>query len=281
MPRTIKRFIIIAIYFLLFGSIFLFFYSLRDDSEPTCFDGKRNQGEKQTDCGGPCNACVEDFSDAKDLTVIEKHFVPAVTGSYDVVLRVKNPNPSYGSGSFDYTVSLHDASGGILGSRTGNGFILPTEEKYIVVPNVKAATKPASVKVAIKDQEWSRFTDYEKPKLRIYNKRYNPVSSGSAFSEAFGLLRNESPFDFRDVQIYVILKDKGGAVVAAHKTEFNTLDAAEERDFRLLWPQSFVGDVDLDNGVIMEAEADVFNTENFVKKYLEGGQFQELEEDNR
>jgi len=277
MSRTIKRLIIITIYLLLFGGIFLFFYSLRDAPVPTCFDGVRNQGEKHTDCGGPCNACVEDFSDAKDLTIIEKNFVPAVTGSYDVVVRVKNPNPSYGSGSFDYTVSLHDASGGILGSRTGEGFILPTEEKYIVVPNVKASTKPASVKVAIKDPQWSRFTDYEKPELHIYNKRYNPVSSGPGFSEAFGLLRNESPFDFRDVQIYVILKDKGGTVVAAHKTQFNTLDAAEERDFRLLWPQSFSGEVDLEDGVIMEAEADVFNSENFVKKYLPGGQYQDLQ----
>lgn len=280
MPRTIKRLIIIAIYLLIFGGIFMFFYLLHDDPVPTCFDGVRNQGEKEIDCGGPCNECVEDFSDAQDLVVVEKHFVPAVEGSYDVVVRVKNPNPSYGSASYDYIVSLRDAQDDVLGSRVGTGFILPTEEKYIVIPNVKASMRPARVHVEIEDPTWSRFTDYEKPELRIYNKRYNPVSSGPAFSEAFGLLRNESPFDFRNINIYVILKDGSGSVVAAHKTDFQTLDAGEERDFRLLWPQSFSGTVDLEEGIIMEAEANVFDSKNFVKKHLLGGQFQELQNDD-
>lgn len=279
MPRTIKRFIIITIYLLLVGGIIFFFYSLNDDPMPTCLDGIRNQGEDHIDCGGPCNACAEDYSDAKNLTVTEKHFVPAVEGSYDVVARIANPNPSYGSLSFRYVVSLRDAEGDVLGSRTGTGFILPTEEKYIVVPNVKAAQTPVSVDIELKDSQWSRFSDYEKPKLRIYNKRYNPTSNGPSFSEAYGLVRNESSFDFRDIMIYVILKDQSGKVVAAHRTNFQTLDAGEERDFRLLWPQSFSGDVDPEQGVIMEAEANVFDSKNFVKKYLPGGQFQELQND--
>jgi len=28
---------------------------------PTCFDGIQNQGEKETDCGGPCKRCKSDF----------------------------------------------------------------------------------------------------------------------------------------------------------------------------------------------------------------------------
>ncbi len=52
-----------------------------------------------------------------------------------------------------------------------------------------------------------------------------------------------------------------------------TVQASEERDFRLLWPTAFPGTV---TRVEMEAEADVYSTENFIRQYLPGGRFQEF-----
>ncbi len=39
-----------------------FMFSVKDknnDGSPSCFDGVKNQGEKNTDCGGPCDPCQE------------------------------------------------------------------------------------------------------------------------------------------------------------------------------------------------------------------------------
>jgi hypothetical protein len=128
------------------------------------------------------------------------------------------------------------------------------------------------VEISLITPKWEEFFGYEKPELNIYSKRYDLISSGVGYSEAKGLLRNESTFDFNSIKINVVLRDEDGNPVAFNKTEMNTINAGEERDFRLLWPINFPGSV---QGVEMEAEANVFDSQNFIKKYIrEAEQFQ-------
>lgn len=43
--------------------LILFMSACSTNIEPTCTDGIQNQGELDTDCGGPCNACIPEFPD--------------------------------------------------------------------------------------------------------------------------------------------------------------------------------------------------------------------------
>jgi len=272
MNRGIKRIIIIFIYLAILLLIALFIYWIAK-ADPTCFDGKRNQNETSVDCGGGCTPCPEVIK-TQPLSVSEKDFVYGGQGKYDVMAKISNPNNQYGSSFFSYEFTLTDSSGNTISERKGKGFILPAETKYIIENNLETNVAPGKVEVRIIDTNWDSFSGYEKPKLNIYNKRYDLISSGVGYSEVYGLLRNESPFDFNLIKINVILRDSAGRPVALNSTDMRTVNANEQRDFRLYWPTSFPGEV---QNVEMEAEADVYSTDNFTKKYIPGGKFQNLQ----
>ena len=262
-----KKLLIIIIYLILFFAIGLLFY-LAFKPKPTCFDGKKNQGESGIDCGVPCSPCKE-IPQAENLKILEKSFVVGLPGKYDLMAKIENPNGGYGSSNFHYQFLLKDSSGSILAEREGSSFILPAETKYVIETNMDAGSPPAEADINITaNVVWDKFEgfgEHEKPQLNIYNKRYNPISSGAGFSEVYGLLRNESFFYFNLVNINIVLRDASSKPVALNKTEMRTVISGEERDFRLVWPYSFPGDV---QNVEIEAEANVFDSQNFIKKYL-------------
>src|SRR3989344_197066 len=269
--RQQKRIIIIGIYLVIFLSIgTLIFFAVAP--APSCTDGKRNQREEKVDCGGPCATCPE-MPNVAALAVTEQEVLFGGSGVYDVVASIANPNQEHGASTFSYAMILLNNSGEQIAERRGTTFILPSETKQIVETNIPASIAPSRVDVTVSDVRWEQFSGYEKPQLNIYNRQFAPISSGVGFAQVQGLLRNESSFDFNSVRIVVVLRNAAGVPVAAHKTEMRTVDAGEARDFRLIWPNSFPGDV---QRLEMEAEADVYNSQNFVKKYLPGGKFQEL-----
>lgn len=270
MGRKLKRSIIILIYLVLFG-LFIWGVVWLILPAPTCSDGKQNQRESGVDCGGPCSPCVPPIT-AEPLQVVEKALVPTGQGNFDVVTRIKNPNIQYGSAVFSYEIILKDAAGSVVATRSGRSFILPVETKYIIEPNIKTSAEPTTVEVNISGYQWQQFSGYEEPGINVYNKRYSLIASGAGFSEVYGLLKNESEFDFNLIKISVILRDVTGKVLAVNNTEMKTVNASGQRDLRLIWPVSFPGEV---VSVEIEAEANLYDSQNFIKQYFPGGKFQQ------
>jgi hypothetical protein len=218
------------------------------------------------DCGGVCGKCVIEPV-LSDLVVIESAWVLGGKGNeYDFVGKISNPNNDYGASSVPYTFRVLDASGIVLAEKTGTSFILPKEEKYIVETSTSLSRAPSRVDVIFGKVEWEKFSGYkEKPALDVYNKRFERVTSGVGFGQAKGLVVNNSPFDFTNLGIVVVLRDGGGKVVALQKTEQDTLRSGEQRDFTLLWPDSFPGDVEK---VEVQTDANVYRTDTFIRTYL-------------
>ncbi len=276
--RQTKRLAIIIIYIFIFSLIASLFYWIFRPS-PTCHDGKKNQGEEEIDCGGPCKACPVVIK-AKDLEIEKQRFINSSPKMYDVVIKIKNPNEQYGAKSFRYNVKLLDANNKVLVSRSGYSFILPREEKYLIETNLKIKNDylPHKMKVTFENYDWKEFTQYnEKPQLNVYQKRYEKVNSPEVFGAVYGLVKNDSPFDFNSVIVKVVLKNKAGDILAVNSTQMNTLTAGEERDFRLIWPRSFPGNV---FKIEVEPEANVYDSLNFTKKYLPHQKFQNYENEN-
>ena len=63
----------------------------------------------------------------------------------------------------------------------------------------------------------------------------------------------------------MILFDQRDIPIAVNKTVQNTLDAQTQREFRLMWPNTFPGTI---AHTEMEAETNVFDSSNFMKKYI-------------
>ncbi|OGC56313.1 hypothetical protein A2976_00010 [candidate division WWE3 bacterium RIFCSPLOWO2_01_FULL_41_9] len=273
--RNSKRSIIIGVYviLLIFFGVWLFYVIT---PKPHCFDGKQNQKEDGIDCGGPCTACMI-APEVDALHISEAHIVFGGAQLYDVVARVENPNDDYGSARFDYTLLLTNDQGITVAERSGTSFILPLQGKYLVATNIELAERPQSITVRVDNVVWEKFQDYEAPQLTIRNKKFDYISGGTGFGEAFGIVRNESPFDFSTITVTVILRDAQKIPLAVNTTEMRTVTSGEEREFRLRWPVSFPGDV---RSVDVDAEANVFSQETFLNRYLPGGRFQDLQQDS-
>ncbi|MFZ2300222.1 MAG: hypothetical protein WAW00_03780 [Candidatus Moraniibacteriota bacterium] len=274
LTRRNKQYVIAGIYLVIAVLLGVLIYYAFIKAPETCFDGRQNQDEQGADCGGACQAVCQEIIVGEDLVAKETAFVPGGENRYDALVKIYNPNDEIGASAFAYTVSLKDGSGAVLATRSGTSYILPQENKYILELNLETAAAPASVAFEISDTEWKRFSGYQaKPTINVYQKRYGQISSGVGFGEAYGLLSNESPYDFRTIAVKVVLRDDAGDPLAFNMTEMRTVQAGEERDFRLIWPSAFPGTV---AKVEMEVDADVYHSDNFIRQYLPGGKFQEF-----
>lgn len=272
--RSFKQVIIFSVYCLLAMLLGIIIYYAFLKAPVSCVDGKQNQNETGIDCGGICQAVCQEIVPGVDLVIQEITFLPAGNGLYDVLAKVYNPNDEVGASSFEYTISLKDSAGVTLITRSDRGYILPQESKYIISLNFAATSLPVAASLQIENVQWERFTGYQtKPTINIYQKRYNQISSGVGFSEVYGLLSNESQFDFRSIVVKVILRDAENRALAFNTTEMRTVKSHEERDFRLVWPNSFPGTVEK---VETEVDADVYHSDNFMRQYLPEGRYQEF-----
>lgn len=250
---------------LIWGGYFLF------RTQPTCTDGLKNQNEQGVDCGGVCSLqCVRSV-ETNALEVKESALLYSTPDRFDVLVAVHNPNDEAGASSFHYRMELKDAAGTTVAVREGNSFILPQETKYLPEINV-SAPQAKTVSVTFSDYQWQRFSGYqERPDITVSKKSYESISSGVGFGKAFGIVKNGSPFDFRSIRVKVVLRDVSGNPVGVNTTEMRTVTAGDVRDFMLIWPTAFPGTVD---HIETEIEADVFHSENFVKRYMPSQDFQ-------
>jgi len=262
--RIKKRMIIILVFLLIFFLISYFLYSVISP-DPSCSDGKQNQNEKGVDCGGVCSPC-RDLSQAQDLVVRENSFVFGGNDTYDGLIKISNPNNAIGSPLFSYKAVLKDELGNVINEKIGKGFILPAETKYLVLTGfpVGQNVNPAKLDFEISAVEWEEFTQYQKPQLSIYSKRFNLLSD-MVGGEVYGILRNESGFDFNLIKVNLILRDANNKLVALNSTQMNAVRSGDERDFKLIWPYQLPGEV---VNIEAEAEADTYNSQNFIKTYI-------------
>ena len=272
MIRTqIKKITIIIIFSVTLLILGVLLYSwIISGPKKSCFDGILNQDETEMDCGGICPACV--LRAKNDIRVISSGFLESgIHNQYDIYGEIENPNSDLGSSKFEYSFFLKDSDGTVIANKTGSGFILPGEKKYLVENNIEALAVPKTAELEIKNTEWIRFEGYEKPQLKIVNKNYRMIDSGVGFSEATGILRNEPPFEFTVIKLQMILKDEEQNIIALNSTVINSVRSNESREFRAFWPNRFSGEV---ANLEFQADVNIFDSESFAKKYLNPNEFQ-------
>ncbi len=267
-----KRIIIIVIYLAIFLLFSLSLYSYFKP-RPSCFDGKQNQNEKGIDCGGVCTKEC-DIVKAQPLIIGKTGTVPSgIEGKYDFYAYITNPNTTFGSKKFTYTLKFKNLAGEVIMTKNESGFILPMERKYLIIENINLPSQPANIDLKVDSSDWIKFNTYYKaPNIAIVNKRYKEVSNGINFAEAYGLLKNHSPYDFNSIKVKIILKDAEGKIVALNSTQMNTVNSGEQRDFKLFWPNRFNGSV---SNMEAQAEVDIFSSNVFIKKFYKSRKFQQ------
>jgi len=263
--RGLKRTIIVLVYLLLLSLLGTAFYFLFLRTEPTCTDGKLNQGEEKVDCGGPCPKC-EEIPKIENAQILEKSIIPSGMNKYDALVKIKNPNSLFGIDRLEYSFNFLDEDGKIISQKEGASFLLPAETKYIFAFNINLDKRPASVDFRVKSYKWQKFSGYEEPNIALYQKEFSFISGGPGFAELKLKIQNRSGYDFRKITTRAVLRDRQGNPLAINETNNNDVRINEEREVIFRWNEPFSQDIDVQN-IEVEGEANVFDEENFMKKY--------------
>lgn len=262
--RRKKKIKIALIYFsivLVFGSIF--YFTIRPKS--SCSDGIKNQSEKGIDCGGPCFPCVEEVKPV-DLDILNAEVVYDFDNKYDVAIKIKNNNEVFGASNIKFRVIFQNENREEITSYSieKGYFILPKEEKFLVVQGISSDAHPSFVRVEFGEISWDKFSQYEEPRLVVVASDYNDKPAEGGFSKITGTLVNKSDIDFETIKINAIIQDSNGKLLATNYQIINTMRANEQRDFIMFFPREFSGSV---SNVKIEAETNVFDSENYIKSH--------------
>lgn len=271
--RIRKQITIVAIVVLFFVIAGAWLYFVLKP-EPTCLDGIKNQDEEEIDCGGKvCPSC-----EIKTINQPEVFWVKAISSGgdfYDLVAKIRNPNPNFGAAEMKYYFEIKDKDGQIIGRKEGTTFILPGSAKYIIETNFESKEKieMADLKIeTIETDEWIKLKDYQSPEFFVKDKKFTVASQPSYVAEASGTIQNNTFFDFDKIYISVVVFNKYEEAIGVSESEARTMISGEGRYFSTKWFNPFEGEV---NSIDIQAETNLFLDGNFMRKFGEPGAFTE------
>lgn len=273
--RAFKQIIIGAVFLLAFSLVgFSIYRGLRE--EPTCFDGRRNQGEEGTDCGVICgNTCLDQLKaleiPAVNLFRVQESFQD---NDYDILLKVRNPNVRFGASQFKYEISLFNVDNELIGEQSGFGYILPGQVRYLFIPRLVTKIPARRAEARITMVEWARLGEGLSGNIffDIRNKEFHPEGKPGIASFVQGSVFNATDFDFEKADVIAVAV-KNGQPIAANKTDLRTFRSHEERIFTMDWIFALPVTPDY---LEVEAYTNVFESENFISRYGTQEKFQRL-----
>ena len=232
--RFLKQLIFGVFYLAIFGGTFYVVYLLSFQGVPSCFDNRRNQGEVEIDCGGPCVPC-----ELKHLSPIsffgEPEILPIDKESVAVFFRVKNPNAAYGAESLRYTLNFYDIAGIKLGETSGSTFVYPGRIRALVeVPIKLSAERVTRVDLKVSDLKWRSKADFDTPSVQSRNIKVEFPQKDQA--KITGVVLNNNSFPLSSADIMITIGDKLGTKIGASRTILRDLLPFQERAFSVFLP---------------------------------------------
>jgi len=260
MSRNLKRIAIIFFFLLTIAGIVTGIMWLKS-TKPTCFDGIKNGEEEGIDCGSVCKkSCPTPTEKPLPLEVNVKDFqVVQGESTCSLVASVKNPNSTLGGQHVPYRF--------VWGSieKKGEFYIFPGEnERYISEMNVPCQNGVQPTLQIGDPPKWEVFKGFEKPSLSIIDSKLEYLNSPSEFAEIKGTIKNNSPFDLKEIEIFVVVKNSLDQVVAVNRTTINSILVSEKRDFRMFWVDPFPQE---GGSYKFFTSSNLFNNANFVRAY--------------
>ena len=131
MRRPTKKFIYGVFYLVILILIVMWIYNGIFTSDPTCFDGSKNQNETGVDCGGVCVPC-----DEKELSLLRPGLIqifPLRNGRVVILGNVTNPNESHDAEKFSYDFIVYDTANHLLEKISGDDSVSSLERRYIFI----------------------------------------------------------------------------------------------------------------------------------------------------
>jgi hypothetical protein len=236
-----RRFLIVTGIVLFFSvvigvPIFFTFYEA-----PTCSDGKMNQGESGTDCGGPCpRLCSAETVSPLVLWARPFEIVPGV---YSVVAYVENLNLDAQVEYAPYVFRLVDSKNVLVAERTGWTPISPNG----VTPVFEGGIETGERKVARAFFEftgdpfvWKTVEEDLPRQLLVRNPQ---LFSAASAPKVTAKLENVSSVTIEEIEVVAALFDTQDNLVSASQTYVEKIAKRESVDVVFTWPYPFTTQV--------------------------------------
>lgn len=220
--------------------------------EASCSDGRRNQGEEQADCGGPCLSCA--FRERRDIKIFWARHVRVRENTYDVAAEVKNPNVKLGAASFEYEFKLFDAAGVAVASRRGRSFLYPSETAHLAEIGLVSGRVIRNTTITIHDPVWV-LADTVGPDVIAGGKEFAlEAAEDGRRSAVRAVISNRTIGDVPNVTVAALAFDADGNLLGAHRTIIPALPAGSSQPVKFIWPAAFSAPV---SAITVEARSDV------------------------
>lgn len=180
---------------------------------------------------------------AKDLQISEAEVLKSVDQKYDFIAKIKNPNQKW-LAEFGYYFFSGDKR-----TETSRGFILPGEEKYLVVFN-QDFSGGSDIRLAMENIGWGRINQHKIPDWASFSSGHLNIvvkdiiftpSSKSGLTDKINLNRlsfsaiNKTAYNYREVD-FIVLLNSGSAISGVNKYKLKDFMSGEERQIQTNWP---------------------------------------------
>lgn len=228
---------------------------------PSCEDNKRNQGEVEVDCGGPCKSC--ELKHPKDILVYWAKAVVVRPNTYDVAAEIENPNEVLSASSVEYEFVLFDDLGAVATKR-GKTFIFPQERMHVIEANLHTTRQPDRVELRVSKINWIYRQD-AKQNIIVERREYKIEDDGTGKKSVLvANLVNRSPLDFKEVEVRFVLRDKDGNLLGANRIIVENFLNGSHREVKSIWPTVLQGVV---ASTEVEPRVNLFDPEVILKPH--------------
>jgi len=237
--RTKKQFTVLIILAIIILAIF-FRYGLKLLPSPTCFDNRKNQGEFEADCGGPCAPC--ELKNPKPISIFWARIAKVRPQAYDVATEIENNNEVLSSVNIDYTFTLFEDAVPVA-VKKGKTFIFPRERLHIIETNLETTREPTRVEFKINNIEW-QFKAAEIPFLAVELKEFRvEEENGIERGIIEARIANRSPFNLREMEVRFVALDEEGNLLGANRVSVENFLSSSQRTVKSIWPKPFLREV--------------------------------------
>tara|TARA_B100000508_G_scaffold120871_1_gene102211 strand:- start:6138 stop:6914 length:777 start_codon:yes stop_codon:yes gene_type:complete len=228
------------------GGVFLFLFVIIAPivfflvyESPSCFDGKRNQGESSIDRGGPCQ--LLDERSIQPQAVLWARSFPVRDGSYNAVAYIENPNQEAGVYDVAYQFKLYDDRNILIAERFGRVPIFPGKVFPIFESRIDTGNRvPVRTFFSfVSDLTWERMSD---PTLgvSVINEKLNGEDTSPRIDAS---VRNNTVSTKEDIVIIATVFDRAGNAINSSRTLVDRIAPNTEIPIAFTWPSPFPTDV--------------------------------------
>lgn len=205
MGRRVKQLIYGTFYLFILALIFFGAYLKFLKSDPTCFDGKKNQNEEGVDCGGSCGKiCLP--STIRDLKISETKIFLLEDNRATFFGIISNPNNDYAVKNFSYKINILKPGASSTQITSGFSHIYPNDKTYLIFPNAYYVSSPSDkIEIVLENLDWEQKENFEKPAVFVKDYKVTETEEGISID---GEVSNDTFETFSEVKIYAVLKNR-------------------------------------------------------------------------